>query len=138
MADAPTPADLAAEAYRKVSRLADEYAHVYSWVGDDTMPKARARLFEAIEEYAALAAATREPEAVAALRELVELKALKDKLAGMVGSPATVPMVNDYNRRKPLAWAAARAALAAPLASQHAPRPADNDWGNQRCDDGGM
>jgi pyruvate/2-oxoglutarate dehydrogenase complex dihydrolipoamide dehydrogenase (E3) component len=39
--------------------LADEYAHVYSFVGDDTMPNARQSLRAAIEE--ALAQPVQEP-----------------------------------------------------------------------------
>ena len=34
----------------KVKRLAEEYAHCYSFVGDETMPLKRAELYDAIDE----------------------------------------------------------------------------------------
>lgn len=58
------------------------------------------------------------PDVRAALQELVALKDLKDRLEGPLlnarGNERQWCEVSDeYERRKPLAWAAARAALAA-------------------------
>lgn len=57
------------------------------------------------------------PRAVAALRELVECKDLHDRidLIALSNPPSWTQhdaLVDDYARRKPLAWAAARSALA--------------------------
>ena len=39
----------------EVKRLADDYAHCYSFVGDDTMPRRKAELYAAIDAIAAQA-----------------------------------------------------------------------------------
>jgi len=51
--------------------------------------------------------------AVLALRELVELKDMKDRLDdyGFPGTEAMTDASEDYARRKPAAWAEARAAV---------------------------
>lgn len=72
-------------------------------------------------------------EAVAALRELVAVKDLKDRTEALhfVGPNGDPPNENweaeykagraEYLRRQPLAWGAARAALAAPVAAPEVP-----------------
>jgi hypothetical protein len=58
-----------------------------------------------------------------ALAELVALKNLKDRTVALHGVPPEyVEGMAEYNRRKPLAWAEARAALAAPPAAPAQPQ----------------
>lgn len=47
----------------EVKRLADDYAHCYSFVGDDTMPRRKAELYAAIDALAAQAAPAAQPVA---------------------------------------------------------------------------
>lgn len=78
-----------------------------------------------------------------ALEELVALKDLKDKAergVTVMGDAAARGMcasfdeqaagLGEYERRKPLAWAAARAALAQPQAAQ--PEAVAHDWRSTR------
>ena len=59
-----------------------------------------------------------------ALEELVALKDLKQRIAGLNEQTyfrGGKELALEYERRKPIAWAAARAALAQPQAAQPAP-----------------
>ncbi len=71
--------------------------------------------WEAADRIAALTASQPVASLRAALAELVACKDLKDRYTaiqcGIVRDEMYKRMRDDYNRRKPLAWAAARAAL---------------------------
>ena len=69
-------------------------------------------LEQAIDAYESQAARIAELEA--ALRELVECKDLHDTPVGKYATKESEAHRLDYNRRKPLAWEAARRALASP------------------------
>jgi hypothetical protein len=131
--DGPTEGELLARAYRQSRDGVDALIANLRGIANGVWLNVEATCRAAAER---LSGAPSAPRALAALRELVACKDLHDSIGPEMSHALTIEVEAEYKRRKPLAWAEARATLAAFDADSQPERalvPCGYTDGGRRC-----